>query len=214
MELLFGFKDVTTHQCFSEHVFDPFHSSDAEPIGVPLYTAIKDVGKHAVENNMRLSGTDGWKKQAIQWLENHELAQNGLLLPEAASAQTCLRALLAMPGSTFDTAFGIRQRHVQNGWELKTGRAARAFARTMNQSQCYLYYKLLQDHLDDVLVYEESGCFSHSQQLHYYQSVLCAFNTTKPTRDRDSVEHSIEHVSGILHKATAIYHGQPRQRSS
>lgn len=190
MELLFGFKNVTTHQCFSEHIFefdcDNCNSSDdAEPIGVPLYTAIKEVGAQAVENNVRLSGTDRWKKQAIQWLEKNELAQNGLLLPEAVSAQTCLRAPLAMPGSTFDTAFGIRQRHVQNGWELKTGRAARASARTMNQSQCYLYYKLLQDHLDDILVYEESGCFSHSQQVHYYQTVLCAFNTTKPSGDLD-----------------------------
>lgn len=180
MEHLFGFNDVTTRQCFSEHVFDAFECDELEPVGIPLYLAVKDVGLRAIQNRMQLTGSSREQKQAIQWLQDNELAHNGILLPETVAAQTTIGSPVAMPGSTFDTAFGRRQCLLKGGWELSSGRAAQASARTMNLSQCELYYQMLQDHLDSVIVYDEAGHFSHSQGAHYYQTVICAFNACTP----------------------------------
>ena len=180
MEQLFEFSDVTTQQCFSDHVFDAFECDDLEPVGIPLYLAIKDVGSRAIRNCMRLTGSSSQQKQAIRWLETNELAHNGLLFPETVSAQTSIGSPVVMTASTFDTPFGRRQRLLKSGWECTSGRAAQASARTMNLSQCDLYYQMLQDHLDAVIVYEEAGQFSHSQGVHYYQTVLCAFHACTP----------------------------------
>lgn len=142
MEHLFGFNDVTTRQCFSEHVFDAFECDELEPVGVPLYLAIKDVGSSAIQNRMQLTGSSRQQKQAIQWLEANELAHNGILFPEAVAAQTTIGSPVAMTGSTFDTAFGRRQRLLKSGWELSSGRAAsanstiRCFKTTWTVSLC------------------------------------------------------------------------------
>lgn len=178
---------VRTRQAFSDQsVTDALEASgeDVSGVGVDIFEAISEMGHKSVENGtMRLEVRTATHRSAAAVLKRLGLAHDkNTLAAEAVTAVTSVSepALVA----NVETAYGRRSSLQFAGWTLATsGRDASLADGCVHPNQCKLYYKLVQEFLDQSLLQEESGWFSHSQGDHYYETLLAAFEFERDAGD-------------------------------
>ncbi|OLP99017.1 hypothetical protein AK812_SmicGene18471 [Symbiodinium microadriaticum] len=162
-----------------------------------LLDAVHRIAEEAIESEtLELRPTSPLDRAAVRWLSDEaELADGKMLLPAAVTTLTVLSHPSASQNA--DTAFGKRQCLLATGWTIApSGRHASAKQKCLHGSQAESYYGLLLNFLSWVVQHEEAGWFSHSQDNHYYRTLLVAFQAREegPVPWRRSVIVDICHV--------------------